>query len=136
MKCLLAITALSILGSCNSERPTETKLHDDIHGIDVIVEHLDGPALSQPEDRVSVLENGDRKVIFEGYGGTSISLISQTRGILLLTYCGGVIQKTESFLLNDAYSNRLIAVKVQPVVSGNLQINGREICGLPEDSTN
>lgn len=122
--------ALSLLlASCYSEQPTETVLRDDVHGVELIAEHLEGPALSQPEDKLLLVDDDDRKLIFEGYGGSSLSLLSAQRGTLIVSYCGGSIRKTESFLVDDEESGGVLAVKVQPVVAGGLQLNGEVICG-------
>jgi hypothetical protein len=117
-----------ILASCNTERPTERVLRDKVNGVELIEQHLTGPALSQSEDKLYVVEGGERKKVFEGYGGSSLSLRSSRKGVLVVAYCGGSIRSTESFVVDDNPAGEVVAVKVQPIVASGLKIDGEAVC--------
>ena len=123
------------LASCAAEQPRETLLRDEMHHVNLVVEHLVGPALSQEQDTVSVDRNGRREVIFQGYGGSTVTVRPLKKGVLVLVYCGGAIQAASSFLVTDQSSGEAIAVKVQPVVASGVQIGGKDVCGEAAIST-
>lgn len=123
------------LTSCTAEQPRETLLRDEVHHVNLVVEHLVGPALSQEQDTVSVDRNGRREVIFKGYGGSTVAVRPLKKGVLVLVYCGGAVQTAKSFLVTDQASGATIAVKVQPVVTSGVQIGGKDACGEAPIST-
>ena len=117
-----------ILVSCAIEQPTKKMLFDKSNGVKLVAEHLVGPALSQPEDKLYIFADGRRKLIFEGYGGSSLSLRSSQKGTLIIAYCGGSIKSAQSFLVNDRSSGSVVAVRIQPIVASGLQIDGVPVC--------
>jgi hypothetical protein len=129
VKYFLVATASVLLSSCSAEGPTERTIRDEVHHVDLVVAHLIGPALSQERDTVSVVRDKSREVIFEGYGGSSVVIKPLTKDVLVLAYCGGVIEATHSFLVTDQRSGQASAVKVQPVVVEGLKIGGVDMCG-------
>lgn len=124
----MAGAALLVLASCSVETPTKQEIRDDVNGVSLIVEHLNGPALSQSEDKIYLMAENDRKIIFEGYGGTMPSLLQSRKGFLMVSYCGGAVRNTESFIVNDEKSGRAVAVKVQPIIAPGIEVNGKPAC--------
>lgn len=124
---LVAAVFLS-LACCNYERPIESKIHDNANGVDLVIEHHAGPALSQPEDKLYLIDNGERKLVFEGYGGSSLSLPALRKGVLIVAYCGGAIRSAESFLSKESSVSNMTAVKIQPIITSGIQINGKSLC--------
>ncbi|MBX9815876.1 MAG: hypothetical protein K2X76_14340 [Sphingomonas sp.] len=128
MKCaIVAVICLALTG-CNAEKPVETKIHDASNGVNFIIDHRSGPALSQPEDKLYLVGDGERKLIFEGYGGSKLSLLSLKRGVLLVAYCGGAIRSTVSFLAKGKSAGEVTAIKVQPIITSGILINGKSVC--------
>ena len=127
--CFRVTAVCVLLASCAVEQPTERMLKDEVHDVNLVVEHLVGPVLSQEEDKVSVVRDGSREVIFEGYGGSTVAVRPLTKGVLVLAYCGGAIRTAHSFLVTDGQSGAATAVKVQPVVVSGLEIDGIDVCG-------
>lgn len=117
-----------ILASCSAERPTKREIRDDANGVSLIVEHLDGPALSQSEDKIFLVTGNDRTLVFEGYGGAGPSLLPSKKGLLVVSYCGGAIRSTESFVVNDGKSGQAVAVKVQPIIAPSIEVDGKPAC--------
>ncbi len=128
MKHNFVAVACLFLTCCNSERPTEIKIHDNANGVDLVIEHRAGPPLSQPEDKIYLIGDGERKLVFEGYGGSSLLLPPLKRGVLVVAYCGGAIRSAASFLAKENTAGEMTAVKVQPVVASGIQINGKSVC--------
>lgn len=124
----VAGAALLILASCNAEVPTKREIRDEANGVSLIVEHLDGPALSQSEDKIFLITGNDRTLVFEGYGGTKLSLLPSKKGLLIVSYCGGAVRSTESFVVNDDKSGQAVAVKVQPIIAPGIEVDGKPAC--------
>jgi hypothetical protein len=120
--------AFLALASCGAEIPTKREIRDDVNGVSLVIEHIEGPALSQPEDRIVLVTGNDKKVVFEGYGGAEPSLFPSKKGLLVVSYCGGTIRTTESFALNDDQSGQSILVKVQPIITSNVEVDGKVVC--------
>jgi hypothetical protein len=80
------------------------------------------------EDRVYVVVEGTRKLIFEGYAGISPSMRLIAKGALLIEYCGGSIRTVNSFLTKDSQAGTVTAVRVQPVVLSRSTFEGVRTC--------
>lgn len=117
-----------ILASCSTDAPTKREIRDDDNGVRLIVEHLDGPALSQSEDKIYLMAGNDRTLVFEGYGGAGLSLLPSKKGFLVVSYCGGTVRSTESFVVNDDKSGQAVAVKVQPIIAPSIEVDGKPAC--------
>jgi hypothetical protein len=128
MKRIISVATCIVLTCCSAEKPIETKIYDAANDVDLIVEHRVGPALSQSEDKLYLVRDDERKLIFEGYGGSKLSLLSLKRGILFIVYCGGSIRSAESFLAKEKLVEGVSVVKVQPIITSGIQINGKSIC--------
>lgn len=128
MKRIVVAATCLVLTCCNAEKPIETKLHDATNGVDLIIEHRAGPALSQPEDKLYLVGDGERKLVFEGYGGSALLLHPLKRGVLVVGYCGGAIRSADSFLAKENSAGEVTAVKVQPIITSGIQINGKSVC--------
>lgn len=123
-----SLLAVCLLVACSAEKPTERVVHDNIHRIDLIIEHALGPALSSSEDRVYANTTRGRELIFEGYGASRIAIKPLQEGVLIVEYCGGSIRKVASFLSNRSASGEAVAVKVQPVIIANVSVSGNRMC--------
>jgi len=128
MKRFLVAASCLVLTCCNADQPIETKIHDDVNGVDLIIEHRAGPALSRPEDKLYIVVDGKKNLIFEGYGGSSLLLPPLKRGVLIVAYCGGSIRNTNSFLAKDNLAGEVTAVKIQPIITSGIHINGKSVC--------
>lgn len=119
---------LLVLASCSVETPNKQEIRDDVNGVSLIVEHLNGPALSQSEDKIYLIAENDRKLVFEGYGGAIPSLLTSKKGFLVVSYCGGAVRSTESFIVNDEKSGQAAVVKVQPIIAPGIEVDGKPAC--------
>ena len=128
MKWPLFLAVVILLSACSVENPTQKVVRDSVNGTDLLIEHTSGPALSQAGDRVFVTRDGKRDLIFEGFGAPSINLKPLREGVLLIEYCGGSVRKVDSFLAGQTSSGNAIAVKVQPIVIENVDIDGSRLC--------
>lgn len=117
-----------LLACCNSEKPDRTKIYDAANGVNFVLEHHSGPALSQAEDKLYLISDDERKLVFDGYGGSALSLPSLKKGILVVAYCEGAIRRTESFLAKENSSGEVVAVKVQPIITSGILMNGTSVC--------
>jgi hypothetical protein len=124
----LSIIALCLISSCSSEKPSTKTIRDNFHGIDFILEHVEGPVLSLSEDRVYVKRGSDRTLIFEGYGGKNVELRNYGDSIIVIEYCHGSIRKVDSVLSKSRVSGNAIAIKIQPVIAVNVQFDGVILC--------
>lgn len=128
MRIYTIFLALAVLASCSANEPTKRTVHDAVHDVDFSIEHTSGPALSQAEDRVYAVSSGKRELVFEGYGASKISLLPLREGALLIEYCGGFVNKVDSYLANRTGDGNALAVRVQPIVIANVSIDGKRLC--------
>ena len=123
-----ALIAICLIASCSSEKPSAKSIRDNVHGIDFVVEHISGPALSLSEDRVYAKLGNDRTLVFEGYGGKDVALKNVGDAIIVVEYCNGSIRKVESILSKSPSSRDAIAIKVQPIIAANVRVGGIILC--------
>lgn len=124
----LYLIIFCLVASCSSENPSTKTVRDNVHGIDFIVEHVSGSALSLSEDRVYAQLANKRTLVFEGYGGKGITLKNTGESIILIEYCYGSIRKIDSVLSKSPTSGDAIAVKIQPVIAANVRVGDIMLC--------
>lgn len=128
MRLHLVATACLSLTSCDFERPIKNNIHDNTNDVNLVIEHYEGPPLSQSEDKLYLITDDGRKLVFEGYGGSSLFLPPLKRGALVIAYCGGTIRRAESFLAKENAAGEVTTVKIQPVITSGIKINGKSVC--------
>jgi hypothetical protein len=124
----IGAAALLLISACGGGASSLTSFHDPGTGLDYLIEHSSGPALSAATDRVFVVINGERKKVFSGYGGEKVLLRSSGAQALAVEYCGGTIEATSSFLLKADKSGHSVAIRIQPIVLSDVKIGGVAFC--------
>ena len=128
MRQFLSLLVAIFGGSCMAGAPQSKKIHDTLHGVDFIIEHLSGPALSQSQDRIYIQVGGGKKLVFRGRGGVDVTLLPMRRDFIIIQYCGGVVEMTDSFLSPTNDQDEAVAVRLQPIVISNVKIGGSAFC--------
>jgi hypothetical protein len=72
----IGAATLLLISACSGGASSLTSFPDPGTGLDYLIEHSSGPALSAATDRVFVVIDGERKEVFSGYGGEKVLLRS------------------------------------------------------------
>lgn len=124
----LYVAAFYFIASCSSEKPFTKNIRNDVYGIDFVVEHRSGPALSLSEDRVYAKVGDERVLVFEGYGGKGVALKNASDSIVIIEYCYGSIRKVDSILSKSPTTRDAVVIKIQPVIAANIVVGGHILC--------
>lgn len=96
-----------------------------------VVEDLYGNApLTRPEHEITYYYQNRRLLIFRGWNNTPPKLSLLTPSTVLVSYCGGSIETTESsfFAHIKSDADNLNLIRLQIVISPGLVAGGKQIC--------
>ena len=99
---LSLIVVSLLLESCERDGGVIEKTRlSGIEGTFIIEDDQRTRPLSAVRHSVYYVREKDRTLVFRGAGGTKPQLSLVAEGTVLIAYCGGAIEKTESFLDGD-----------------------------------
>jgi hypothetical protein len=126
---LFPLVAVCLLSCSSRGQRTITGVNDAPFSLRIVIEHFAGPPLSAEEDDIYLVrKDGKRELVFSGYGASSVDFLGLPDRTLLILYCGGSIIKTKTSVLetNEPDSERML--RVQPVLTEGLSVNGAPLC--------
>lgn len=124
----IAVVTAVAASSCSSRgKRTSYSVRDPALPFSFIIDHYVGPPLSEEEDDVFLVTDGDeRELVFRGTGGKNVDFARPDKDVLLIMYCGGSVIsiKSSALISHDPIS----ILRIQSVTAPGLSANGKPVC--------
>ncbi len=129
------IASALLIASCNRDGDViGSATLPNIRGRFVVEDDARTMPLTSVQHSVYYVVGDDRKLIFQGFDGKTpvISLLNED--VIIVRYCGGRIEEIESSFREDGAGKEgedFRILRLQPVTSPGLVVNGQALCGSP-----